>query len=107
MNWIRLLRHRAAVTQAALATAGGTSQPTVAAYEAGRKSPTMHTVERLARALGFDAALTYHPPLTREERRSLDLHQAIAARLRADPEPVLAQALGERGGLVATSAVFA
>lgn len=92
MNWIRLLRERAALTQAALARAGGTSQPTVAAYEAGRKSPTVSTVQRLARALGLDAAVTYHPPLTREERRSLALHRAIAARMRADPERVLAQA---------------
>lgn len=92
MNWIRLLRERAALTQAALARAGGTSQPTVAAYEAGRKSPTVNTVRRLASALGLDAVVTYHPPLTREERRSLDLHRAIAARLRADPEHVLAQA---------------
>jgi transcriptional regulator with XRE-family HTH domain len=92
VNWIRLLRERAALTQAALAQAGGTSQPTVAAYEAGRKSPTVSTVQRLARALGLDAAVTYYPPLTREERRSLALHRAIAARVRADPERVLAQA---------------
>lgn len=92
MNWIRALRERTALTQAALADAGGTSQPTVAAYEAGRKSPTVNTVQRLARALGLDAIVTYHPPLTREERRSIDLHRAIAARLREDPERVLAQA---------------
>lgn len=92
VNWIRTLRERTALTQAALADAGGTSQPTVAAYEAGRKSPTVNTVQRLARALGLDAVVTYHPSLTREERRSLDLHRAIAARLRADPERVLAQA---------------
>ena len=92
MNWIRSLREAAALTQAALAHAGGTSQPTVAAYETGRKSPTVSTVRRLARALGLDATVTYHPPLTREERRSIDLHRAIAARLRADPERVLAGA---------------
>lgn len=92
MNWIRALRERAALTQAALAHAGGTSQPTVAAYEAGRKSPTVSTVQRLARALGLDAVVSYHPPLTREERRSLELHRAIAVHLREDPERVLAQA---------------
>lgn len=92
MNWIRTLREKAALTQAALAQAGGTSQPTVAAYEAGRKSPTLSTVQRLARALGLEAAVTYHPPMTREERRSLELHRVIAARLRDDPESVLAQA---------------
>ena len=81
-----------ALTQAALARAAGTSQPTIAAYEAGRKSPTVSTVRRLARALGLEAVVSYHPPLTREERRSLELHHAIAARLRDDPEPVLALA---------------
>jgi transcriptional regulator with XRE-family HTH domain len=92
MNWIRALRDKTALTQTALAQAGATSQPTVAAYEAGRKSPTVSTVERLARALGLEAVVMYHPPLTREERRSLELHRAIAARLREDPERVLAQA---------------
>jgi transcriptional regulator with XRE-family HTH domain len=92
VNWIRALRERAALTQAALAQAGGTSQPTVAAYEAGRKSPTLSTVQRLARALGLEAAVTYHPPMTREERRSLELHRVIAACLRDNPGPVLAQA---------------
>ena len=92
MNWIRTLRERAALTQAAFAHAGGTSQPTVAAYEAGRKSPTVNTVRRLAGALGLEAVVSYQPPLTREERRSLELHRAIAVRLRDDPERVLALA---------------
>jgi transcriptional regulator with XRE-family HTH domain len=103
MNWIRTLREREALTQAALARAGGTSQPTVAAYEAGRKSPTLSTVQRLARALGLDASVTYHPPLTREERRSLALHRAIAARLREDPEPVLAAARGNLARMIAST----
>ena len=80
------------MTQAELARAGGTSQPTIAAYEAKRKSPTIGTVQRLARAVGLDAAVEYFPPLTREDRRSLGLHRAIARRLRENPEAVLAQA---------------
>ena len=92
MNVIRRLRDTAQMTQGALARAGGTSQPAIAAYEAGRKSPTIGTVRRLARAVGLAAAVEYHPLLTREDRRSLHLHQAIANRLREDPDPVLAQA---------------
>ena len=80
------------MTQTALALAGGTSQPAIAAYEAGRKSPTVGTVRRLARAVGLDAAVQYFPPMTREERRSLLLHRTIAVRLRADPDRVLPQA---------------
>ena len=80
------------MTQDALARAAATSQPTIAAYEAGRKSPTVNTVRRLAKAAGLQAEVAYYPPLTREERRSLHLHRAIAARLAANPERVLALA---------------
>ena len=100
MNCIRTLRDKAALTQAALARAGGTSQPTIAAYEADRKSPTLGTVQRLAKAVGLEAVVAYYPPLTREERRSLELHRAIAARLRADPELVLAQARRNLGRMI-------
>lgn len=92
MNAIRLLRDRAAVTQRALAEAGGTSQPTIAAYEADRKSPTVDTLRRLAKCVGLEATVEYHPSLTREERRSLVLHRAIARRLIDDPQGVLARA---------------
>ena len=91
-NWIRNLRKKAELTQSALARAGGSSQPTIAAYEADRKSPTVNTLRRLAKSVGLDADVYYHPALTREERRSLALHDAIAARLRADPERVVALA---------------
>lgn len=77
------------MTQQALARAAGTSQPTIAAYEAGRKSPTVHTLQRLAASVGLHAAIEYHTPLTREERRSIELHRAIARRLTADPRAVI------------------
>lgn len=92
MNAVLALREQVGLTQAALARAGGTSQPTIAAYEANRKSPTIGTVQRLARAVGLTASVAYLPPLTREERRSLHLHRAIARRLRREPDVVLAQA---------------
>jgi len=92
MDPIRALRERAALTQQSLALAGGTSQPTIAAYEAGRKSPTVQTLERLAGAVGLHATIDYTTPLTREERRSLALHRAIARRLWADPTAVITHA---------------
>ncbi|CAN5651918.1 hypothetical protein BH23GEM3_BH23GEM3_26500 [soil metagenome] len=92
MNPILMLRERSGLTQAELAYAAGTSQPTIAAYEAGRKSPTLRTVERLAAAAGLEAAVEFQAPLTREDRRSLELHRAVARRLAEDPEGVLAQA---------------
>jgi transcriptional regulator with XRE-family HTH domain len=92
MNPIRDLRNSAELTQTALARAAGTSQPAIAAYEAGQKSPTVSTLSRMARAVGLEASVEYHPPLTREDRRSLELHRAIATRLARDPGPVLDQA---------------
>ncbi|MCZ6793951.1 MAG: helix-turn-helix transcriptional regulator [Planctomycetota bacterium] len=52
-----MLRRTAGVTQSALAEAAGTSQPTVAAYEKGRKSPTLSTVRRLAESVGLASLL--------------------------------------------------
>ena len=92
MNPVRWLRQIAGLTQSALAECAGTSQPTVSAYEAGRKSPTLGTVERLARSVGLEAVVEFHPPATREDRRSLALHRAIAERLAADAEAVLDRA---------------
>lgn len=92
MDPVRALRERTALTQQSLARAGGTSQPTIAAYEAGRKSPTIHTVQRLAAAVGLQATIEYSSPLTREDRRSLELHRAIARRLTTDPRTVVAHA---------------
>lgn len=92
MNGLRLLRQRAGVTQAVLAAAGGTSQPTVAAYETGQKSPTLATLRRLAGGVGLELFVAFHPPMTREDRRSLAVHQAISRRLVAEPETALARA---------------
>jgi transcriptional regulator with XRE-family HTH domain len=92
MNAIRRLRDRTGLTQAQLAEIAGTSQPTIAAYEAGLKSPTLRTMQRLAEAAGLEAVVEFHRPLTREERRSLALHRAVARRLEENPDGVLAQA---------------
>src|SRR5687767_3781274 len=92
MNPVGELRRRAGVTQAELAAAGGTSQPTIAAYESGRKSPTLRTVDRLATSVGLEASVVFVPPMTREDRRSLELHRYIANALLADPDSVLRMA---------------
>ena len=89
---MRALRALTGATQASLARAAGTSQPTIAAYESGRKAPTLRTLARLAASSGLELVVDFVPPLTREERRSLHLHAAIAAKLAEDPSVVLAQA---------------
>jgi len=92
MNVIRTLRERAGLTQAELAERAGTSQPTVAAYESGRKSPSLQTLRRLAESADLDLDVRFHPPLTRVDRRSIHLHRAIADRVAEDPEEILPKA---------------
>jgi transcriptional regulator with XRE-family HTH domain len=80
-----VLRSVARVSQTELARRAGTSQPTIAAYESWAKSPTIRTLERLAESVGLEVHPTFVPPMSREERRSLALHLAIAERFVEDP----------------------
>lgn len=102
MNLVARLRRSTGLTQAALARLAGTSQPTIAAYETGTKRPSLRTLERLASAAGLGVHVAFVPRLTREDRRSLALHERIADRLRAAPVETLARAeanLGRMRGL--------
>ncbi|HEX9892260.1 MAG TPA: helix-turn-helix transcriptional regulator [Actinomycetota bacterium] len=53
-NLIWLARDKAGLSQRELAERAGTSQPTIAAYEAGRKEPAFSTLVRIIRAAGLD-----------------------------------------------------
>lgn len=92
MSVVETLRRRAGLTQRALARRAGTSQPTIAAYESGRKSPTLRTLERLARSCGLTAYVVFVPPLTREDRRSLHLHAVVAEKFVIEPDATIAHA---------------
>ena len=92
MHPVHLIRHRAALTQRELAHIAGTSQPTIASYEADQKSPTFRTLQRLAGASGVIMDVRVYSSLTREERRSLALHTAIAKRVREAPDATIARA---------------
>lgn len=92
MNPIEAVRAVSGLTQADLAEAAGTSQPTIATYESGAKSPTWRTVERVAAAVGLACYPCVGAGLTRDQARSLALHRAIAVELRADSDAVLATA---------------
>ena len=50
---IRTARRRAGLTLRGLAAAAGTSHSAIAAYEAGAKTPSAATVDRIVRAAGF------------------------------------------------------
>jgi transcriptional regulator with XRE-family HTH domain len=84
-------RHAAGLTQEDLAHKAGTSRPTLSAYEHGRKSPTLDTVQRLLAEAGHE--LTATPKITAMEHETsqgrtvftliplprLPLSQALAA----------------------------
>ena len=85
MNLVRLLRSQARVTQQTLAELAKTSQPTIASYESGTKSPNLATLKRLAASLGLDVTVSFIPRMTREDQRSLAYHHAVTDKLRRDP----------------------
>jgi transcriptional regulator with XRE-family HTH domain len=49
---LRAARQNAGLSQAGLAARAGTSQATISAYESGRKTPSIATLERLLAATG-------------------------------------------------------
>ncbi len=54
---VKRFRVEAGLTQAELAARSGTSQPAIANLEAGRRTPTLITLGKLAQALGRDVTL--------------------------------------------------
>jgi len=58
---LREVRRAAGLTLRAAAERARTSHATLAAYEAGRKSPTLATFVRILRAYGFAADLALSP----------------------------------------------
>lgn len=63
---VRAARRRAGVSQVELAQRTGTSQPSIARLERGQVSPTVITLDRIARALGTDLVIDFEPqPVTR------------------------------------------
>jgi len=58
---VRAARRRAGVSQAELAARSGTSQPAIARLEKGQVSPTVITLDRIARALGTDLVIDFEP----------------------------------------------
>ena len=92
MNPIRKLRDVTSLTQTALATLGSTSQPTIAAYESGRKSPTFRTIEFLAQAAGLTVECDFVRPPTREDARSRAYHSVVLQKLATNEQDILKRA---------------
>jgi transcriptional regulator with XRE-family HTH domain len=77
---LRSARRRAGLSLRAAAAKAGTSHATVAAYEAGRKSPSIVTLLRILEAWGFAADIVLSPRI--RERgglaRGKELEQVLA-----------------------------
>ena len=69
---VRQVRLRSGLSQRALAEAAGTSGPTIADYEAGKKEPRLSTIQRLIEAGGFKLLVQIAP----------DRHERAIARQR-------------------------
>jgi transcriptional regulator with XRE-family HTH domain len=92
VNPTRILRAVLGASQTQLAAIAGTSQPAVAAYESEAKSPTWRTIRRMAEASGVECYPWVGRGMTRDQRRSVALHVAIAAELAARPAEVMKSA---------------
>lgn len=83
-------RRELGLTQGQLAELAATSRERISTYEREQVSPQADTLERVLAAM--QSELTAVPALTFEERRSLAISTAVAAKLRANPTAVTAKA---------------
>jgi transcriptional regulator with XRE-family HTH domain len=75
---IRHARMESTLTQSELARLSGTSQPTLAAYEAGRALPRLDTLERLLECSGHDLVISIRPKARRGAVPMIDVGREIA-----------------------------
>lgn len=88
-NLIKLARHDATLSQRDLARRARTSQAAIAAYESGRRAPTLETLARIVRAAGQDLRIhvvpyddhddviaAYEASLSEETRAALERERA-------------------------------
>ncbi len=66
-NLIRLARSQAGLSQRELAERAKTSQAAIAAYEAGRRSPSLENLARIVRAAGADLRVRLEAPQDHDE----------------------------------------
>jgi transcriptional regulator with XRE-family HTH domain len=85
---VRRARRRSGLSLRALAVRAGTSHSALAAYESGRKVPTVETLDRIVRAAGFELGVELTPAVGgidrdargRELAEVLDLAEQFPAR---------------------------
>lgn len=77
---IRRVRLRAGLSLRELGRRAGTSHSTLAAYEAGRKTPTVDTLVRVVRAAGYEFDVRLTPAVGGPDRaaRGRELEEVLA-----------------------------
>ena len=77
---MRTARRRAGLTLRSAGEKAGTSHATIAAYEAGRKSPTVSTLLRILGAYGFAAEIVLSPRIRERDGipRGEELEEVLA-----------------------------
>ena len=87
------IRYLSGLSQRQLALRAKTSSATMSNYETGKIEPMLSTLVRLADAAGVDLVVEIQPRLTKRERRSLELHKAVAKKFAANPTAIRQKAL--------------
>lgn len=67
---IRMARRKAGLTQTELAALASTSQAAISAYESGRRSPSVETLQRILTAAGFELRMRLAEPDTQHATRA-------------------------------------
>jgi transcriptional regulator with XRE-family HTH domain len=93
---LREARHRARLSQSALAERAGTSQATISAYETGAKEPSVSTLTRLLAATGHSLELTARQPIRQPSNPELIRRGRILAEVLGLAEALPAR---RRGGI--------
>jgi transcriptional regulator with XRE-family HTH domain len=75
---LRRVRARSGLSLRALARRAGTSHATLAAYEAGRVTPSVDTLDRVVRAAGFELVADLVPVVDPGEDREARGRELVA-----------------------------
>jgi transcriptional regulator with XRE-family HTH domain len=86
MTLIRTARHAAGITQVELARRAGTTQPAVAAYESGARTPNLATLSRLLDGCEHDVEVLARPRVRRGAASLAELSPTISEDLAGDSE---------------------
>ncbi len=86
-SMLRSARRAAGLTQAEVAAGAGTTQPAIATYESGGKTPSIGTLERLLAACGHELVLEGRPRIRRGAMSLREIAEQMREELSGEQEP--------------------